>query len=215
IGLGVVNVFKPGEAISVTAPAAQTVAAPQTGPLVQPQQSGSDFLIHVFPTSVIDSMARGDILQLVVFSSFFGLALAAIGDKGAPLVSVLNTLAETMFKFTDFVMKFAPLGVFAADRRVNRGGAEATRRAQRPLSSLIRGASPKGSRNNRFTFWRERRAGRCKAPRRRRCADIVEERQRRRCPSAAAPRRAAGSQDCRFLFCLMACSASLRAGSKM
>src|SRR2546428_14022386 len=50
---------------------------------------------------------------------------------------------------------------------------------------------PKGSCKNKLAFWRERRAGRCKAPRRRRCSDIVEERQRRRCPPAAAPRRAA------------------------
>lgn len=111
IGLLTVNVFKPGEAITVTAPAA---TGTQAGTLAQPHQSGADFLIHVFPTSVIDAMARGDILQLVIFSLFFGLAMAAIGEKGKPLVTVLGSLAETMFKFTDFVMKFAPLGVFAA-----------------------------------------------------------------------------------------------------
>jgi proton glutamate symport protein len=115
IGLVVVNVFKPGQAITASAPAvSQAAAASQAGSLVQPHQSSADFLIHIFPTSVIDAMARGDILQLVIFSLFFGLALAAIGDKGKPLVSVLNSMAETMFKFTDFVMKFAPLGVFAA-----------------------------------------------------------------------------------------------------
>src|SRR6266542_4670744 len=53
------------------------------------------------------------------------------------------------------------------------------------------GGVAKGSRKNKLAFWRERRAGRCKAPRRRRCGDIVEERQRRRCPPAAAPLRAA------------------------
>jgi proton glutamate symport protein len=111
IGLVTVNVFKPGEAITVTAPAA---TGTQAGTLAQPHQSGADFLIHIFPTSVIDAMARGDILQLVIFSLFFGLAMAAIGEKGKPLVTVLGSLAETMFKFTDFVMKFAPLGVFAA-----------------------------------------------------------------------------------------------------
>lgn len=111
IGLVTVNVFKPGEAITVTAPAA---TGTQAGTLAQPHQSGADFLIHIFPTSVIDAMARGDILQLVIFSLFFGLAMAAIGEKGRPLVTVLGSLAETMFKFTDFVMKFAPLGVFAA-----------------------------------------------------------------------------------------------------
>lgn len=111
IGLVTVNVFKPGEAITVAAPAA---AGAQAGALAQPHQSGADFLVHIFPTSVIDAMARGDILQLVIFSLFFGLAAAAIGEKGKPLVTVLGSLAETMFRFTDFVMKFAPLGVFAA-----------------------------------------------------------------------------------------------------
>lgn len=113
IGLVTVNVFKPGQYIpqNVTQGAAPAQSASS---LVQAHQSGSDFLIHVFPTSVVDAMARGDILQLVIFSIFFGLALAAIGEKGQPLVAVLNTLAETMFRFTDFVMKFAPLGVMAA-----------------------------------------------------------------------------------------------------
>jgi hypothetical protein len=73
----------------------------------------------------------------------------------------------------------------------------------------------KGSRNNKLAFWRERRAGRCKAPRRRRCGDIVEERQRSSCPPAAAPRRAAGSQICNFLCLLFAGFADLGAGSKM
>jgi proton glutamate symport protein len=113
IGLVTVNLFKPGQYIaqSVTQSSAPVQSASS---LVQAHKSGSEFLINVFPTSVVDAMARGDILQLVIFSIFFGLALAAIGKKGQPLVSVLNTVAETMFRFTDFVMKFAPLGVMAA-----------------------------------------------------------------------------------------------------
>jgi len=113
IGLVTVNVFKPGQYIThgVTQGAAPAQSASS---LVQAHQSGSEFLINVFPTSVVDAMAKGNILQLVIFSIFFGLALAAIGEKGQPLVAVLNTVAETMFRFTDFVMKFAPLGVMAA-----------------------------------------------------------------------------------------------------
>lgn len=109
IGLFTVNFFEPGESISAAAAVSQ-----QTGALAQTKQSGKDFIVHIFPTSVVDSMARGDILQLVIFSIFFGLALAAIGEKGKALVGVLTCVAETMFKFTDFVMRFAPLGVFAA-----------------------------------------------------------------------------------------------------
>ncbi len=113
IGLVTVNVFKPGQYVpqTVTQEAAPAESAKK---LIQEPQSGSDFLIHIFPTSVVQAMAEGNILQLVIFSIFFGLALAAIGEKGQPLVSVLNTVAETMFRFTDFVMKFAPLGVMAA-----------------------------------------------------------------------------------------------------
>jgi proton glutamate symport protein len=59
-------------------------------------------------------MARGDILQVVVFSMFFGIALAAIGDRGKPLFEMLESTAQVMFKFTGYVMAFAPIGVFAA-----------------------------------------------------------------------------------------------------
>ncbi len=112
IGLFAANVFKPGETIAAIVPAIAQEGA--TGTLAKAQKSGKDFVIEVFPTSVVDAMARGDILQVVIFSIFFGLALAALGEKGKPLYSVMHTLAETMFRFTDFVMKFAPLGVMGA-----------------------------------------------------------------------------------------------------
>ena len=59
-------------------------------------------------------MARGDILQVVVFATFFGVALAAIGREGQPVLEVLESIAQVMFKFTGYVMKFAPIGVMAA-----------------------------------------------------------------------------------------------------
>jgi len=117
IGLVTVNVFKPGESISKPAQSSSQTAAgaSTTAPPITPaQHSGKDFIVNIFPTSVVDAMARGDILQLVIFSLFFGMGLAALGEKGKPLVSVLNALAETMFKFTNLVMKFAPFGVLAA-----------------------------------------------------------------------------------------------------
>ena len=67
-----------------------------------------------FPTSVVDAMARGDILQIVVFATFFGIAVAAIGARGRPIVVVLDATAQVMFKVTGYVMLFAPIGVFAA-----------------------------------------------------------------------------------------------------
>ena len=109
-GLGLVNWFQPGAGLAVPIGA-------DTGELValaQKQQHAWDIFLHLFPTSVIDAMARGDILQLVVFSTFFGIALAAIGEKGKPVVDVLEGTAQLMFKFTGYVMMFAPVGVMAA-----------------------------------------------------------------------------------------------------
>jgi proton glutamate symport protein len=82
--------------------------------MVQSQQHAWDILLHMFPTSVIDSMARGDILQVVIFSMFFGIAVAAIGAKGQPVLDLMESTAQAMFKFTGYVMAFAPVGVFAA-----------------------------------------------------------------------------------------------------
>jgi len=107
IGLVLVNLFQPGAGVALQGDARSlgTLAAPQTG---------WDIFLHLFPTSVIDAMARGDILQVVVFSTFFGTALAAIGQRARPVLDVLDTTALAMFKVTGYVMLFAPIGVFAA-----------------------------------------------------------------------------------------------------
>ena len=110
LGLGLVNLFQPG--VGVTAPSMST----DTLKAVQaiPTHSGWDMLVSLIPTSVVDAMARGDILQLVIFSIFFGIGLAAVGAKGKPVMDVLESVAQVMFKFTGYVMKFAPIGVMAA-----------------------------------------------------------------------------------------------------
>ena len=108
LGLGIVNVFQPGVGVKVAV--SQSVAElTKTKPL-----TGWELLTHLFPTSVIQAMAEGEILQLVVFSVFFGIAVAAIGKRGEPIVEVLEATAQTMFKFTGYVMMFAPFGVMAA-----------------------------------------------------------------------------------------------------
>ena len=109
-GLGLVNWFKPGAGLTV--PIGEGAA--ELAALATKQQSGWDILLHLFPTSVFDAMARGDILQVVVFSIFFGIALAAIGEKGKVVVEFLDGVAQLMFKFTGYVMLFAPIGVTAA-----------------------------------------------------------------------------------------------------
>ena len=113
IGLELANVFKPGAGLGIVlgsdANATTAVAA-----FAKNQQTPWDMFLHLFPTSVVDSMARGDILQVVVFSLFFGVALSAMGERGKPVVAVLDSLAHVMFKVTSYVMMCAPIGVFAA-----------------------------------------------------------------------------------------------------
>ena len=110
LGLGLVNLFQPGAGLSIAAAGTDTLKAIQE----TKAHSGWDMLVSLFPTSVVDAAARGDILQLVVFSIFFGVGLAAIGEKGRPVVEVLEGVAHAMFKFTGYVMMFAPVGVMAA-----------------------------------------------------------------------------------------------------
>ena len=106
IGLATVNIIKPG--IGMTLPAA-------TSPdLAANAQTWDELLLHLVPTSIFDAMARGDVLQIVVWSLIFALALGMIGEKGRPVIQFCESLAETMFKFTNIVMKYAPIGVAAA-----------------------------------------------------------------------------------------------------
>ncbi len=76
--------------------------------------SVTDTFVHMVPQSVFNAMANNEILQIVVFSIFFALALGAIGNKGQPVLDGLKSLSEVMFKFTEYVMNFAPFGVFTA-----------------------------------------------------------------------------------------------------
>ena len=110
LGLALVNAFHPGWGLTMPIGADTSAAAA----MARNQQHAWDIFLHLFPTSVIDAMARGDILQLVVFSLFFGIAVAAIGKKGQPVLDVLDSTAHAMFTFTGYVMAFAPVGVFAA-----------------------------------------------------------------------------------------------------
>jgi proton glutamate symport protein len=110
LGLFIVNFFQPGVGVQAPAMSVDSLKAVQS---IQ-AHNGWDMLVSLFPTSVIDAMARGDILQVVVFSIFFGVGLAAVGEKGRAVTEVLESTAQVMFKFTGYVMKFAPIGVMAA-----------------------------------------------------------------------------------------------------
>jgi proton glutamate symport protein len=107
LGLGVVNVVRPGDGVPITRSAADAA-------LPQNQATLSTILEHTFPASIIDAMAKNDVLQVVVFTLLFGAACAGIGAKAEPVVNFCGSLAEVMFRYTKYVMYLAPIGVGAA-----------------------------------------------------------------------------------------------------
>jgi len=106
VGLGAVNLVKPGVGVQLQKGVGPGVAQTST--------NLSQILEHTFPTSIIDSMAKGEVLQIVVFAFIFGAACATVGAKGRPIVQLCESLSEIMFKYTNYVMLFAPFGVFGA-----------------------------------------------------------------------------------------------------
>ena len=107
VGLLVVNIFKPGAGVNLA-----DASTAQATELLAKQPSGGDLIVHIFPTSIIDSMARGDVLQIVVFTIIFALGVKAA--KATQIVDLCQSLSEVMFKYTGYVMKFAPIGVACA-----------------------------------------------------------------------------------------------------
>ena len=110
IGLAVVNIIKPGSGISLAANAAEV--GQQLGQ--SHPKTLVETLVHIFPASIVDAMVRGDVLQIVAFSVLFAMAVSAMGTKGQPILNFCESLSQVMFKFTGYVMMFAPIGVGAA-----------------------------------------------------------------------------------------------------
>jgi len=106
IGLAFVNIVRPGVGVALK-------GGEVTGIASQPQKL-SDTLIHIFPQSFFQAAAEGQVLQVVVFSIVFAFALSLVHHKKKPILDLCDSLAETMFKFTSIVMRFAPIGVGAA-----------------------------------------------------------------------------------------------------
>lgn len=109
LGLVMVNIFEPGKVMHLDLPDANA----QTG-IKAKAQDAQNFIDHVIPESIIRSMAANDILPIVVFALFFGIAAASIGDHGKPIIKIFDSLGHVMFKVTNYVMNFAPIGVFGA-----------------------------------------------------------------------------------------------------
>jgi proton glutamate symport protein len=108
IGLIAINFTKAGSGISFPTDIGEELQKPA-------QQTWQDMILHIFPDNIAKSIAEGQVLQVVIFSIIFGIALAMLSDKlKKPMLEFSESLAETMFKFTNIVMYFAPLGVGGA-----------------------------------------------------------------------------------------------------
>jgi aerobic C4-dicarboxylate transport protein len=111
IGLIIVNVTKPGAGLDVSALAKGDISKyAEAGKTM----SFVETLTHVVPASVVDAFARGDVLQIVFFAVLFGVALASLGERGGPLVAVLDVLSHVIFRIVAMVMRVAPIGAFGA-----------------------------------------------------------------------------------------------------
>ena len=111
IGMFWVNVLTPGDGLNLS-----NIDLKAASEVTEKTQvfSAQNFIEHIIPKSIVEAMAGNEILQIVIFSIFFGLAAAAIGDNSKPVVNALDKLSHIVLKMVNYVMKFAPVGVFGA-----------------------------------------------------------------------------------------------------
>lgn len=109
IGLVLVNIFQPGKMMNLSLPPANA----ETG-IAATSIDSKNMIAHIIPESIVDVMAKNEILPIVVFAIFFGIATASMRKKGQIVVDFFDSLSHIMFKVTNYVMAFAPLGVFGA-----------------------------------------------------------------------------------------------------
>ena len=109
LGMLLVNLFEPGSTIHLSLPEGHIAAG-----ITRTTISLKEFIGHVFPRSFTEAMANNEILQIVVFSLFFGVATAAIGEMGDIIIKFMDAVAHVIIKITDYVMKLAPIAVFGA-----------------------------------------------------------------------------------------------------
>jgi aerobic C4-dicarboxylate transport protein len=113
IGLVVGNLVHPGSGFNVSTANLDAKAVAEYAGQAK-AQSITDFLLHIIPTTVIDAFAKGDILQVVFVAILFGLALSALGERGKPLVTLLDSLTQAVFAVVNMLMRLAPIGAFGA-----------------------------------------------------------------------------------------------------
>ena len=108
LGMVMVNIFKPGTNMHLPLPDTNASTVSQAA------ISLKDFVYHIFPTSIFDAMSKNEILQVVVFSLFFGVATAALGEKSLTVIKAMDAIAHVILKMTGYIMNFAPVAVFGA-----------------------------------------------------------------------------------------------------
>src|SRR4051812_19514722 len=108
LGLILVRTFKPGVDLHLVAAGAADAKVDRAAFTLE------KFVTHIFPESMVSALASNDILQIVVFSIFVGVAITAVGEPARPLVRALEALAKVVLQVPDYVMRFAPVAVFAA-----------------------------------------------------------------------------------------------------
>jgi Na+/H+-dicarboxylate symporter len=109
LGLIIVSTLQPGVGLNLPLPAVTAASGVETGGF-----NPAEFVKHVVPQSIFEAMASNEILPIVIFSCFFGVALTAVGEKGKPIVRGVESLVRVMLQVTDYVMRFAPFAVFTA-----------------------------------------------------------------------------------------------------
>src|SRR5438309_2007870 len=113
VGLVIINLFQPGAGMNIDPASLDTKAVAQyAGP--GKMQSTTEFLLNVIPNTVVDAFAKGEILQVLLFSVLFGFALHAFGAKGKPVFELIDKLSHVLFGIVGIIMKAAPLGAFGA-----------------------------------------------------------------------------------------------------
>lgn len=116
IGLTMANIFRPGMGFVSDTIANNPRLLHEAGLMAatNAHTSISEMVMNIFPTSIVQAMSDGNLLQIVVFSIFFAIAMCTVGKAAKPVMDVLNSVSQIMFKFTEYVMYFAPLGIFGA-----------------------------------------------------------------------------------------------------
>src|SRR5574344_2793570 len=115
IGLSVGNLFQPGVGFGVTVKPEYIQAANQMVTAnTQHHLTVGQMILNIIPTSIVQAMAESNLLPIVIFSRFTAISICAVGKKAKPFLDILSSLSEIMFKFTEYVMLFAPLGIFGA-----------------------------------------------------------------------------------------------------